>query len=67
MTLSNYNEIKSLTLENIEKELLSLKTELLQLKIKRSTFKKIKPHLFKHIKHRISQLMFYKSELEIKK
>lgn len=67
MSLSDYSQIKNLDLESIEKELITLKIELLKLKIKRSTFKKIKPHLFKHIKHRISQLMFWKSELIQKK
>jgi large subunit ribosomal protein L29 len=65
MSLSKFSEIKQLSLEEIDKELINLKTELLKLKIKRSVFKKIKPHLFKHLKHRISQLMYHKSQINI--
>lgn len=64
MSFSKIEELNTLNLFELEKKLLDLKKEILNLKIKQVTMKKIKPHLFKHLKHTISQIMFYKSKLQ---
>jgi large subunit ribosomal protein L29 len=66
MIFSKFNEIKNLTVRELNEEIVFLKKELFVLRIKKATLKKIKPHLLKHLKHRISQILFYKSQLKIK-
>lgn len=67
MIFSKFEELKTLSILELDNELLNLRKEILNLKIQQATFRKIKPHLFKHIKHRISQIMFYKTKLENQK
>jgi large subunit ribosomal protein L29 len=67
MIFSKFNEIKNLTIQELNQEIVLLKKELFLLRIKKATLKKIKPHLSKHLKHRISQILFYKSQLKNKK
>jgi large subunit ribosomal protein L29 len=64
MSLSNFQEIQNLTIEQLDENLLALKKELLSLRFKQSVRKKSKAHLFIHIKHRISQILYLKSQLE---
>jgi large subunit ribosomal protein L29 len=64
MTLPKYTDLKNiLTLSEIEDEILVLSKNLFDLRMKKSTSQKIKPHLFKHTKRRISQLNFKKTVL----
>lgn len=67
MTFSKYTELENLrTTEEIEEEIFLLQKNLFDLKLKRSTNQKVKPHLFKQIRHRLAQLK-YKYSLVLKK
>lgn len=64
MTLPKYKELEAIKTEaEIEQEIFMLQKTLFQLKIKRSTDRKTKSHLFQHSKRRIAQLKFKKSIL----
>jgi large subunit ribosomal protein L29 len=67
MSLSKFDEIKNLSKTELTEELLTLKKQLFDLRIKKSTRQEIKPHLFKHIKHRISQINYFINTKEINK
>jgi large subunit ribosomal protein L29 len=56
MHFPKIRDIKDLTEKEIENEILNLQKELFKLRVKRVTRKPFKPHLFKHIKHRLAQL-----------
>jgi large subunit ribosomal protein L29 len=56
MTFPKIQEIQNLTKEEIKNKIVDLEKELFELRFKRATRKPFKPHLFKHIKHRIAQL-----------
>jgi len=58
MSFSKFGQIEELTEGELKEELLALKKQLFDLRVQQSTRQKIKPHLFTHIKHRISQLRF---------
>jgi ribosomal protein L29 len=62
MTLPKYKEIDFLsTISDIDQELFIQQKNLLDLKIKKATNKKINCHLFTHTKRKIAQLKFKKS------
>lgn len=64
MSLPKYKDSESLTnAADIEAEILIVQKDLFNLRVKRSTTKEIKPHLFTHAKRRLSQLQFRKSLL----
>lgn len=49
--------MENIASEDIEKKLLSLSQELVELRIKKITRQAFKPHEFKHKKRQISQLL----------
>nr|YP_009509324.1 ribosomal protein L29 [Gracilaria vermiculophylla]AXI96974.1 ribosomal protein L29 [Gracilaria vermiculophylla]QXU75178.1 ribosomal protein L29 [Gracilaria vermiculophylla]WDZ68049.1 ribosomal protein L29 [Gracilaria vermiculophylla] len=57
MPLPKIQDIKELTQQEIKKKIIELKKEIFDLKLKRSTRQNIKPHLFKHKKHELAQLL----------
>jgi ribosomal protein L29 len=62
MSLPKYKDLNSLTtLAEIEQEIFLLQKNIFDLKLKKSTNQKIKPHLFVHTKRRIAQLKYKKS------
>lgn len=64
MTFPKYKEIDSLTtIVDIDNEIFVLQKNLFDFRLKKSTSQTIKPHLFKHTKHRLAQLKFKKSTL----
>lgn len=63
MKFSKYKELENITnLSDLNEELCLLEKNLFELKIKKAK-EKIKPHFFSHLKRRIAQLHFKKSEL----
>jgi large subunit ribosomal protein L29 len=62
MTLPKINEIRNFELEKIQLEILQLKKQLFELRVKKGTRQTFKPHLFKHTQHRLNQLIFLESE-----
>jgi large subunit ribosomal protein L29 len=57
MSFSKIKELESLDQTTIEKTILDLSKELVELRIKKSTRQNFKPHNFKHIKRKLSQLL----------
>ena len=64
MSLPKYKDLANLsTIVEIDKEIFLLQKNLFDLKVKKSTSQKIKPHLFVHAKRRLVHLKFKKSLL----
>nr|YP_009237804.1 ribosomal protein L29 [Gracilariopsis lemaneiformis]YP_009294792.1 ribosomal protein L29 [Gracilariopsis chorda]AJO68433.1 ribosomal protein L29 [Gracilariopsis lemaneiformis]AML79892.1 ribosomal protein L29 [Gracilariopsis lemaneiformis]AOM67052.1 ribosomal protein L29 [Gracilariopsis chorda] len=62
MSLPNIKDIQNLNAKEIEVKIIELKKEIFQLKLQKSTRQNIKPHLFKHKKHQIAQLLTIKNK-----
>ena len=62
MAFTTFNELTNFNLESIKKEILSAKKELFDLRLKKTTRQSFKPHLFKHTKRRIAQLLTLSSQ-----
>nr|QCI07073.1 ribosomal protein L29 [Haraldiophyllum bonnemaisonii] len=59
--MSSKLHYSDLNIEEINNQIIKLKKELLELKIKQKTKQDIKPHLLKNIKHRIAQMLTLKT------
>lgn len=62
MAFIKFNEVKNVNPESIKKEILLAKKELFDLRLKKTTRQSFKPHLFKHTKRKIAQLLTLASE-----
>ncbi|MFZ4858912.1 MAG: 50S ribosomal protein L29 [Desulfuromonadaceae bacterium] len=62
MAFASYGDLKKLELENVSIEILSTKKELFELRLKKATRQSFKPHLFKHHKRKVAQLLTIESE-----
>nr|YP_010197022.1 ribosomal protein L29 [Crassiphycus corneus]UAD84826.1 ribosomal protein L29 [Crassiphycus corneus] len=60
MPLPKFKNIKYLTINEIEEKIIKLKKEIFELKLKQATRQNVKPHLFKHKKHELAQLLTIK-------
>nr|WDA98997.1 ribosomal protein L29 [Sciadococcus taiwanensis] len=65
MSMPKIQEVRNLTNEEIQEEIILVKKQIFELKLKRSTRQAFKPHLFRHAHHRLSQLFTVKREREI--
>ncbi|MDJ0743413.1 MAG: 50S ribosomal protein L29 [Xenococcaceae cyanobacterium MO_167.B27] len=65
MALPKIEEVRKLTDEELSEEILAVKRELFQLRLEQATRRLEKPHLFKHKKHRLSQLLTVEREREL--
>lgn len=65
MALPSIEDIRKLTEEELAEEIVTVKKELFQLRLEQATRRLEKPHLFKHSKHRLSQLMTLERERQI--
>ena len=65
MALPKIEEARKLSDEELAEEILAVKRELFQLRLEQATRRLEKPHLFKHTKHRLSQLLTVEREREI--
>jgi large subunit ribosomal protein L29 len=64
MSFPKYKELNNLvTSVEIDNEIFVLQKNLFDFRLKKSTSQTVKPHLFKHTKHRLAQLKFKKSIL----
>ena len=66
MGFSSMSEINALEAETLEKEIIRVSQELVNLRVKKATRQEFKPHEFKLNKVRLAQLLTVKSKNEIK-
>ena len=64
----NAGEVEKLkqSIENLEKEIIRVSQELVNLRVKKATRQEFKPHDFKHNKVRLAHLLTVNSKNEIK-
>jgi large subunit ribosomal protein L29 len=62
MSLPKIKEINLLNKEEITKEILASKKELFELRLKQATKQYFTPHSFRHLKHRIAQLLMVQKQ-----
>jgi large subunit ribosomal protein L29 len=65
MALPKVEDARKLSEEELAEEILAVKRELFQLRLEQATRRLEKPHLFKHTKHRLAQLLTVEREREI--
>ncbi|BAU05130.1 50S ribosomal protein L29 [Fischerella thermalis CCMEE 5198] len=62
MPLPKISEARELSDEKLAEEILAVKKELFQLRLQKATRQLEKPHLFRHARHRLAQLLTVESE-----
>ena len=62
MALTKYKDFKNLDDKELDDLILKLKKELLFLRIQKVNFSSFQPHLFRHTKHQLAQLLTRKRE-----
>lgn len=67
MPLPKIEEARNLSDQELEEQILAVKRELFQLRFQKGTRKLEKPHLFKHTRHRLAQLMTVEHERQLQK
>jgi large subunit ribosomal protein L29 len=65
MALPKIEDARKLKGDDLAAEILAVKRELFQLRLEQATRRLEKPHLFKHAKHRLAQLLTVEREREI--
>ena len=65
MAFPNIEDARKLNDEDLAAEILTVKRELFQLRFEQATRRLEKPHLFKHTKHRLSQLLTVERERQL--
>lgn len=65
MPLPKFDEIRNLSDQEIEEEILTIKKQLFELRFQKGTRRLEKPHQFKHARHRLAQLMTLEHERKL--
>lgn len=65
MALPKIEDARKIKGDDLSAEILAVKRELFQLRLEQATRRLEKPHLFKHAKHRLAQLLTVEREREI--
>ncbi|MDJ0690057.1 MAG: 50S ribosomal protein L29 [Xenococcaceae cyanobacterium MO_188.B32] len=65
MALPSIEDARKLSDEELAEEIVKEKRQLFQLRLEQATRRLEKPHLFKHSKHRLSQLMTVERERQL--
>ena len=65
MALPKIEDARKFSDEELAEEILTVKRELFQLRLEQATRRLEKPHLFKHTKHRLSQLLTVERERQL--
>mgnify|MGYP000066244640 CR=1 FL=1 len=66
MSFSDIRELRKLDSDAIDEKIISIQKELADLRVKKATRQEFKPHVFKHKKLNLAQLLTIKSQNEIK-
>nr|YP_010580237.1 ribosomal protein L29 [Cryptomonas pyrenoidifera]UZS90621.1 ribosomal protein L29 [Cryptomonas pyrenoidifera] len=62
MAFLNFSELKSFDNESLTREIIEIKKQLFDLRLKKATRQSFKPHLFKHKKRKVAQLLTLESQ-----
>lgn len=62
MPLPKISEVRDLTDAELAKQILEIKQQLFKLRLQKATRQLEKSHQFKHIKHRLAQLLMLEGE-----
>lgn len=65
MSLPKIKEARDLSDAEVAEQILAVKRQLMELRLQQATGRLEKPHLFKHAKHRLAQLMTVERERQI--
>lgn len=65
MPLPKIEEVRKLSTQELAEAILAAKRELFELRLQQATRRLEKPHQFKHLQHRISQMMTVERERQI--
>lgn len=65
MPLSKVEDVRALSDQELEEQILATKRELFQLRFQQGTRKLEKPHQFKHARHKLAQLMTIERERQL--
>lgn len=63
MSFSKISELEKLSKNKIEEQILEIKKDIINLKIKQATKQQIKSHIFKHKKHTLAQLLMLEKKI----
>jgi large subunit ribosomal protein L29 len=66
MALSKISDISDLDNESLQNEILFVKKELFELRLKKATRQDFKPHNFKHNRRKLSQLLMVQYQRNLK-
>jgi large subunit ribosomal protein L29 len=66
MALPKIADVRAFNDEELSEQILAAKKELFQLRMQQGTRQLDKPHQFKHLKHRIAQLLTVERERQLK-
>jgi large subunit ribosomal protein L29 len=66
MAFPKIDDVRNLNDEELTTEILKVKQELFRLRLEKATRQLKTPHLFKHKKHRLSQLLTVERERQLK-
>lgn len=66
MSLPKVEDARNLNDEELSEQILASKRELFDLRMQKGTRQLEKPHLFKHAKHRLAQLLTVERERQLK-
>nr|YP_010338156.1 ribosomal protein L29 [Erythrolobus coxiae]UNJ17741.1 ribosomal protein L29 [Erythrolobus coxiae] len=58
----NLKQMREMTSEDINEEIIKTKRELLELRVQKATRQSLKPHLFKSAKNKLAKLLTIESE-----
>ncbi|NJK66373.1 MAG: 50S ribosomal protein L29 [Microcoleus sp. CSU_2_2] len=65
MSLPKIKESRDLSDAEVAQQILAVKRQLMELRLQQATGRLDKPHMFKHAKHRLAQLMTVERERQI--
>jgi large subunit ribosomal protein L29 len=65
MPLPKVAEVRQLSEQELSDEIVAIKRQLFELRMRRATSQPFKPHEFKHKKHRLAQLLTVEHERKL--
>lgn len=66
MPLPKIQDARDLSEQELKEQIAEVKKDLFRLRFQKATRQEVKPHQFKHARHRLAQLMTVERERELK-